>query len=279
MRQVLPRWAKPSLLLAVAVSLGLLAGGVVRADVVLYTASTDNSGLGTDPSVPAFNNPYLPPIDPGVTITPNPAFLDGNLVGPINGITYGPFAFGGNVGGTTGFVHVVYTIPVSGSYALTWEVSDVIDHSRPSALAVDNVRLDNTLLFNGFDSGIPAGFTQLGVTGTSGAVTDLAPTQGTAFAFLDTTGNAPAVYDTVDGTFGSRLISTGFAATAGTVLSLDVAFLTNDGGPFHDYGIAVLSSVPEPGTLALAAVALASTGLLALVRVRRRGHVPPAHRG
>jgi hypothetical protein len=235
----------------------LVLAGRASADVVLYTASTDNSGLGTDPSVPAVNNPYLPPISPGVTISPNPAFLDGNPVGPINGITYGPFAFGANVGGTTGFVNVSYVIPTSGTFDLVWETSDVIDHSRPSALAIDNVRLNGTLLY-GFDSGIPAGFTSLGSVGTSGAVPDLAPTQGTAFAYLDTTGNVPPIYDTVDGTFGSRLISSQFTAAAGTTLSMDLAFLTNDGGPFHDYGIAVLQpvAVPEPNTLTLALIAV-----------------------
>jgi hypothetical protein len=228
------------------------AGGAVpaMADVVLYTASTDNSGFGGDPSVPAFNNPFLPPIDPGATLTPNPAFLDGNAVGPINGITYGPFAFGANQGGTTGWVHVSYTLTTGGPFRLVWEVSDVIDHTRASALAIDNVRLGNALLY-GFEGGIPGGFVRLGSTGTSGAVTDLSPTQGAEFAWLDTTGNAPAVYDTVDGTFGSRLYSTMFTATAGTVLSMDLAFMTNDGGPFHDYGIVVLLPAPEPGTLTL----------------------------
>ena len=68
-----------SLVLA-AVGLGLGIASGAAADTILYTASTDNSGFGGDPSVPAFNNPFLPAISPGVTIAPNPAFLDGNAV-------------------------------------------------------------------------------------------------------------------------------------------------------------------------------------------------------
>jgi hypothetical protein len=271
MPQLFVRWPSRVLLLFVGAVLGPFLAVPAAADVVLYTASTDNSGFGGDPSVPAFNNTNLPPIDPGVTLNPNPAFLDGNAVGPINGITYGPFAFGANQGGTTGWVHVSYTVAVTGGYQFVWEVSDVIDHSRPSGLAIDNVKLGNTLLY-GFETGIPAGFVRLGSTGTSGAVPDLAPTQGSFFAWMDTTGNAPAVYDTVDGTFGSRMISTQFTATAGTVVSMDLAFMTNDGGPFHDYGIAVLQAVlPEPSALTLAGLAIAiAAGYRYTARRRRR---------
>ncbi len=239
-----------------------------RASIILYTASTDNTGGVAPQSVPSVNNMNLPPIDPGVTINPNPAFLDGNTVGPINGITYGPFGFVGNTGGTTGFVSVSYTIAVSGLYQLTWEVGDAIDHSRVSALAIDNVQLGGALLY-GFESGIPAGFASLGSVGTSTAVLDLAPTQGSSFAYLDTTGNSPVIYDTVDGTEGSQLISSPFAATAGQILSLDMAFLTNDGGPFDDYGIAVLDVVvPEPSALAMALIA-AVTGVAVQLWRRR----------
>ena len=243
-----------------------VAAGQATADVILYTASTDNSG-GVDPiSVPNENNPNLPSISAGVTLNPDPALLDGNTVGPLNGITYGPSAFGGNTGGTTGYVHVSYTIPTAGMYDLVWEVSNVIDRSRESALAIDNVDLDGMLLY-GFESGIPAEFTSLGTTGTSGAILDLPATQGARFAFLDTTGNVAPIFDTVDGTAGSRLISSTFSADAGTVLTMDIAFLTNDGGPFHDYGIAALeqASVPEP-----AAFCEALAGGLILFAWRRR---------
>ncbi len=82
-----------SVILVLTTLLGLGAEVPARADlVVLYTASTDTSG-GTNPqSVPSPNLfSDLPAIDPGVTINPDPAFLDGGTVGPINvGITYGP---------------------------------------------------------------------------------------------------------------------------------------------------------------------------------------------
>ena len=264
-----------TIVLAFVGVLGLGLSDRAWADVILYTASTDDSGGIIPVSAPNATNPYLPAVSAGVTMTPNPALLDGNLVGPINGTTYGPFGFAANAGGTTGFAHVSYTLTTTGSFKLVWEVSDTIDHSRPSALAIDNVRLNGTLLF-GFDSGIPGGFSALGSVGTSPAVTDLAPTQGTAFAYLDTTGNVKPIYDTVDGTFGSRLVSTVFTASAGTVLSLDLAFMTNDGDPFHDYGIAVLQAVPEPGTLMLASLTLVTVAGLAGIRRRgvRAGGIP-----
>jgi hypothetical protein len=272
MPQCIRRWLRRGLWLALVASFGLVEAGRGSADTILFTASTDNTGGLNPVSVPNANNPFIPSISPGVTLTPNPALLDSNLVGPLNGILYGPFGFGGNEGGTTGFVHVSFTLPAlpagATGFRLVWEVSDVIDHSRVSALAIDNVRLGNTLLF-GFDSGIPAGFTALGTVGTSGPITGLSPTQGTAFAFLDTTGNIPPIYDTVDGTFGSRLFSSGFSATAGTVLSLDVAFLTNDGGPFHDYGIVALQAIPEPASVRLLASGVAC--LAGFAYRRRRG--------
>jgi hypothetical protein len=265
------------LCLAFVASLGLVGADRGSAGTILYTASTDNSGGLNPVSVPNANNPFIPPISPGVTLSPNPAFLDGNFVGPLNGILYGPFGFGGNTGGTTGFVHVSFTLPAlpagATAFRLIWEVSDVIDHTRESALAIDNVRLGSTLLYS-FDSGIPAGFTALGTVGTSGAVPGLSPTQGTAFAFLDTTGNVRPIFDTVDGTFGSRLFSSPFTAAAGTVLSLDMAFLTNDGGPFHDYGIVVLQAIPEPASLQLLTSGVVCLAGFAFRHHRRGGTLP-----
>ena len=267
----IPRCLRRILFLAVAACLWLGSAAPGRAGIILYTASVDNTGGISPQSVPNVSNPNLPPIDPGVTISPNPAFLDGNTVGPISGISYGPFGFGANTGGTTGFVSVSYTIATAGSYNLIWEVSNVLDDSRPSALAIDNVRLNNSLLY-GFESGIPAAFTALGSVGTSGAVTDLSPTQGNSFAYLDTTGNIPPIYDTVDGTLGSRLVSGTFAAAAGTTISMDLAFMTNDGFPFADYGIAVLQQVipvPEPSSLVLSISFISICGVYFFARRSR----------
>ena len=61
----------------------------------------------------------------------------------------------------------------------------------------------------------------------------------------------------------SRLYSATFTANAGDVLSLDVAFLTNDGSPYADYGIVALESVPEPSSLILGVTAALKLGRLA----------------
>ena len=53
---------------------------------------------------------------------------------------------------------------------------------------------------------------------------------------------------------------------------MDLAFLTNEGDPFHDYGIATLSFVPEPSGLVVASIALTILGIGESARrsVRRR---------
>jgi hypothetical protein len=245
----------------------LATGRVVAGDIVLFTASTDNSG-GVNPiSVPNNNNPYLPAISPGVALNPRSANLDGNAVGPLNGITYGPFGWINDTGGTTGFVTVSYTLPAAGSYRLIWEVANTTDSVLGSALATDNARLDGVPMFNGFESGIPPGSATLGTVGTSGPIPGLSPTEGSSFAYLDTTGQVAPIFDVVDGMSASRLYSPVFTAGAGTTLSLDVAFLTSDGGPFDDYGIVALAAVPEPSSLVL--LATATVGL-AVVTWRRR---------
>ncbi len=43
---------------------------------------------------------------------------------------------------------------------------------------------------------------------------------------------------------------------------MDMAFLTNDAAPFFDYGIAVLSVVPEPSGLVVVTAAVLSFGVL-----------------
>jgi hypothetical protein len=246
---------------------------VVRAvagDVVLFTASTDYSG-GTNPisvpNDPVNQNPYIPSISPSVTVSPDPALLDGSTAGPLNGITYGPLAYNGNTGGTTGFVNVSYTFASTGVFQLVWEVSNVTGSSGQSALATDNVLLDGAPLFNFLAGGLgvlPTGLTGAGTYGTSGAISGLSPSGGdAAFAWIDSTGNQTPVFDTVDGKSASQLYSTTFTAAAGEVISLDAAFLTNDGAPYDDYGIVAIdsvptsSSVPLPSALAQVAVSIA----------------------
>jgi hypothetical protein len=151
-------------------------------------------------------------------------------------------------------------------------VANTLDSSLQSALATDNVLLNGNPLFH-FQAGglgvLPTGLTGAGTYGTSGAITGLSPSGGdSAFAWIDTTGNQTPIFDTVDATSASQLFSTTFTVKAGDVLSLDAAFMTNDGGPFDDYGIVALQSVPEPTSLVL--LALSTAVGLAVYAVRRR---------
>jgi hypothetical protein len=268
------RLATPRPIVAVLAFVFLaLATRAFAGDVILFTASTDNSG-GLNPiSVPNNNNANIPAVSPSVTITPNPALLDGNSVGPLNGVTYGPFGFGGNAGGTTGFVNVSYTFTSAGEFQLVWEVSSVTGSPEQSALATDDVLLNGTALFNFQPDGLgdlPTGLTGAGTYGTSGAITGLSPSGGdSAFAWIDTSGGQTPVYDAVDGNSASQIYSATFIAIPGDVISLDAAFLTNDGGQYADYGIVALTparaAVPLPSVLAQAAI-----GMAALYGMRRR---------
>jgi len=257
----------------VAFLFGALAGQASAGDIILFTASTDNTG-GVNPiSAPNNNNLFIPAIDPMVTLTPNPALLDGNAVGPLNGITYGPFGWINDTGGTTGFLTSSYTLPTNGTFQLIFEVSNTIDCTGQSALATDNILLNGNPLFNFQPGGVgvlPVGLTGAGTFGTSAAITGLAPSGGdAAFAWIDSTGGQKPIFDTVDGNSASQLFSARFFATAGSTLTLDAAFMTSDGGPFADYGIIALQSVPEPSSLTL----FATTGLVlagGAWRIRRR---------
>ena len=104
-------------------SLLLIQPSHALAGTVLFTASTDNTGGAFPVSVPGTNNVNIPTIDPGVTLTPNPVLLDGNITGPLKGVTYGPFGFGANGGGNTGWVSISDTVSATGLYQLIWEVA------------------------------------------------------------------------------------------------------------------------------------------------------------
>ena len=84
-----------------------------------------------------------------------------------------------------------------------------------------------------FEDGIPTDWTVTGATGTSAAVTNLGPTQGTSFGYLVTPG---VLNPSFGGTGGSTLVSPEFAALGGSLLSIDFNFLTNDGTTdFRDF--------------------------------------------
>jgi PEP-CTERM motif len=265
-----------SLAVGLVMTFGLVAS--VRADVVMFTASVDNS-FGVNPiSVPGTNNPNIPSIDPSVTVNPNPAMLDGDQTNGPNGVTYGPFGFGGNTGGNTGWVNVSATIAQTGMYRLVWEVAGW-DYKIGSALAIDNVQVNGNVLY-GFESGIPAGFTQVGTAGTSGSLLrfdqfgnplpNFSATQGSSFAYLDISSPTPntPIFDTVDPImYSTQLYSSTFMLQAGSTLSMDLAFLTNDGTFFDDYAIADLQAVPEPSSVLLV---LVGSGAACLIRRRSR---------
>lgn len=246
---------------------------------VLFTASTDFTGGFPDPAGysypndPVNQNPYLPAISPGVTLSPPTGGFNNQQVGPLDGITYGP-PFGQvppNTSGTTGWVSIQYTIPTTGRFQLVWEVGNVINCAGEDALATDNIRLNGSLLTS-FDSGLPSGYKPVGSVGTSGSLPivdpntmmqtgSFDPTSGSAFAWMDVRPKqqgATPIFDPPppvgNGFAASRLISSVFTAGAGNKLTLDAAFFSNDGSPYADYGIVALRAIPEPSNFFLAAV-------------------------
>jgi hypothetical protein len=274
---------------AALASLSFAGRDAVAGSTILFTASTDYTG-GTPnpdgsfgyayPNNPVNQNPYIPAISAGVTLTPASGGFDGNLVGPLpDGSTYGPFGFNGNAGGSTGWVTTSYVLPTTGTYQLLWEVANIINCAGANALATDNIAVNGRPIFtfsNGGVGALPSGFSGLGNYGTSGAVPDLPPSgTSSAFAYMDvqpppSTTNVAPIFDTVDGYSASRIYSATFRANAGDKLTLDVAFLTSDGSPYGDYGIVALQSVPEPPSVVMAVIATLGVVSFASRRSRNR---------
>jgi hypothetical protein len=261
--------------------------------IILFTASTDYTGNlpgsgSSYPNDPTQQNPNLPPISSGVTLSSASGGLSNAMVGPLpDGTTYGPSGFNQNAGGTTGWVTATYTFTTGGQFALTWEVANVTGNQGGDAVATDNIRLNGTKIAQLEPGGtLPSGYTGLGNYGTSAGVTGL-PTSGgdLAFAYIDvqpsrSTGIGPIFDTSGDVDSVSRLVSPGFPVRPGDTLSLDVAFSTNDGSPYGDYGIVALEAVvAEPSSLVLAAMGLLSaTALAALVHAGRTPRIRPANR-
>jgi hypothetical protein len=270
-----------AVLLASSLGRGLLAG-----EIILFTASTDftlnnPSGGYSFPNDPVNQNPNLPQISAGVTLAPATGGLSNTTVGPLpDGTTYGPLGFNQNAGGTTSWVTTSYTFASAGHFRLIWEVAELVGAQGGDALATDNVSLDGNKLVQFQPGGmLPGGYTGLGNAGTSAGVPGL-PTSGgdPGFAWIDVQPNMstgiPPLFDTSGNVASaSRLFSATFDARAGDVLSLDVAFLTNDGSPFSDYGAVAMQSVPEPSALILGGLGFASAVGLATRRGRRRSNL------
>ncbi len=128
--------------LSFAVAMVLLLGGATldayAGDIILFTASTDYtlnnpSGGYSFPNDPTNQNPNLPAISNGVTLSPTLGGLSNTLVGPLpDGTTYGPAGFIPNAGGTTGWVTTSYTFGASGTFQIIWEVAEV--YARKAAM-------------------------------------------------------------------------------------------------------------------------------------------------
>ncbi len=108
----------------------------------LYNASSANN---SSPQVVPDNNSLvgLPPITAGVSLSPGTANMDGNTTGAVNGIIYGPNssdAYGEYIG-SSGWITSTY-MPSAGSYQLFFVASNEADSGVPSALLVDNIRLN-----------------------------------------------------------------------------------------------------------------------------------------
>ncbi len=216
-----------------------------------------------DFGVPADDNALLPSIDPSAWLTDlasgyadSGEFFDitapPNDAGILNGVTYGPTAYGGVPGGATGWINSAYNAAADGTYGLAFWVSDVSDTVVNSALAIDNVLLPGASTEADLST-----WTFLGSGGLSMGDIVL-PTEGPDFAFIDTQNplnDDPTLPPPVDtsifgGTLGSVLLSGPIDALAGDLFSLDLNFLSNDGDGFNDFAVvqlfdyATLSVVP-----------------------------------
>lgn len=91
-------------------------------------------------------------------------------------------------------------------------------------------------VIEGFEAGIPAGWTVTGSAGTSGVTATVSPTEGSAFAWLNSAGpfGTASGYDG-SASNGSRLESAPINLIGGSEISFDFDFMSNDYVPFRDW--------------------------------------------
>ena len=209
------------------------------------------------------NNSLITSINSGVTLSPSSisTFATFN-VGPIDGTTYNAtnrYSNASNSGGTTPWITVSFSFNTSGltsgNYYLSFLVTNKSDNQYSTGLAIDAV---SGVLTQGFETGssaLPSGWSLQG-GGTHGivssTVTGLAPPSGggSQFAFIDTgiSGSTTGTISTsaIGGTHGIILTSPSFSLTTGSTLSMQLAFVSNDGtSSFEDFALAQLFIVGE----------------------------------
>lgn len=120
---------------------------LVSGNSVVSTLFAAQAGCGNGTPLPDLVTP-----SPSVTLSPSTADFQGDVVGPLDGFTYGPIRVAGNCGiisptlsfplqgGSMGWVTTSYN-PPPGTYQLVFEVQNALDNIDPSALAIDNVRV------------------------------------------------------------------------------------------------------------------------------------------
>ena len=118
--------------------------------------------------------------------------------------------------------------------------------------------LVSTFFFTGkalallFDSGIPAGWTTVGNSGTSGPDGVVTFDSGHQYGWVSTDGGVSgANLSYIGGTNGSYLQSSVFSASAGDALDFQFNYVTSDGAGYADYAWACLldSSLTEVALL------------------------------
>jgi hypothetical protein len=97
-------------------------------------------------------------------------------------------------------------------------------------------------VIEGFESGIPGTWVIAGNAAVSPAATNISPTEGKQFAWMNNLGSIPTTFTGIGGsTTGSVLTSSTYTLAGGSTLAMDLNFQTNDGTTtFADYAIVYL---------------------------------------